>query len=208
MRKRTWGKGKVKESHILKILEKRIQLGKRKWVKNSKYSGMMGIRQRIQKLNPVQPPRDRTYVPTFKLKKVENWFLLIFACQRILGVFHLIKCVLVSKFYWAKRLNKERSDSVALEGCSYCSASTEPNAKVMEFYSRYISKNKEESISVFNNLYFSATDTSSLNFFLFNNIRLQDFDSEKRKVICKTLRFVAHYYGASLMVCMFPILWV
>uniref|UniRef100_A0A5G2QUG0 Cytoplasmic dynein 2 light intermediate chain 1 n=1 Tax=Sus scrofa TaxID=9823 RepID=A0A5G2QUG0_PIG len=27
----------------------------------------------------------------------------------------------------------------------------------------------------------------------------QDFDSEKRKVICKTLRFVAHYYGASLM---------
>ncbi|XP_040080647.1 cytoplasmic dynein 2 light intermediate chain 1 isoform X2 [Oryx dammah] len=26
-----------------------------------------------------------------------------------------------------------------------------------------------------------------------------DFDSEKRKVICKTLRFVAHYYGASLM---------
>ena len=149
MRKRTWGKGKVKESHILKILEKRIQLGKRKWVKNSKYSGMMGIRQRIQKLNPVQPPRDRTYVPTFKLKKVENWFLLIFACQRILGVFHLIKCVLVSKFYWAKCLNKERSDSVALEGCSYCSASTEPNAKVMEFYSRYISKNKEETHQIF-----------------------------------------------------------
>ncbi|KAM5292636.1 cytoplasmic dynein 2 light intermediate chain 1 [Ctenodactylus gundi] len=27
----------------------------------------------------------------------------------------------------------------------------------------------------------------------------QDFDSEKRKAICKTLRFVAHYYGASLM---------
>nr|XP_037862807.1 cytoplasmic dynein 2 light intermediate chain 1 isoform X3 [Chlorocebus sabaeus] len=27
----------------------------------------------------------------------------------------------------------------------------------------------------------------------------QDFESEKRKVICKTLRFVAHYYGASLM---------
>nr|XP_033792736.1 cytoplasmic dynein 2 light intermediate chain 1 isoform X1 [Geotrypetes seraphini] len=27
----------------------------------------------------------------------------------------------------------------------------------------------------------------------------QDFDSEKRKVICKTLRFLAHYYGASLM---------
>ncbi|XP_008056297.1 cytoplasmic dynein 2 light intermediate chain 1 isoform X1 [Carlito syrichta] len=27
----------------------------------------------------------------------------------------------------------------------------------------------------------------------------QDFDSEKRKVICKTLRFIAHYYGASLM---------
>ncbi|XP_028620961.1 cytoplasmic dynein 2 light intermediate chain 1 isoform X3 [Grammomys surdaster] len=27
----------------------------------------------------------------------------------------------------------------------------------------------------------------------------QDFDPEKRKVICKTLRFVAHYYGASLM---------
>ncbi|KAM6221146.1 cytoplasmic dynein 2 light intermediate chain 1 [Rhynchocyon petersi] len=27
----------------------------------------------------------------------------------------------------------------------------------------------------------------------------QDFDSEKRKIICKTLRFVAHYYGASLM---------
>ncbi|XP_041487091.1 cytoplasmic dynein 2 light intermediate chain 1 isoform X2 [Microtus oregoni] len=26
-----------------------------------------------------------------------------------------------------------------------------------------------------------------------------DFDPEKRKVICKTLRFVAHYYGASLM---------
>ncbi|XP_075451896.1 cytoplasmic dynein 2 light intermediate chain 1 [Ascaphus truei] len=27
----------------------------------------------------------------------------------------------------------------------------------------------------------------------------QDFDSEKRKIVCKTLRFVAHYYGASLM---------
>ncbi|XP_057197774.1 cytoplasmic dynein 2 light intermediate chain 1 isoform X2 [Triplophysa rosa] len=27
----------------------------------------------------------------------------------------------------------------------------------------------------------------------------QDFDSEKRKVICKTLRFVAHFYGASLI---------
>ncbi|KAM4695358.1 cytoplasmic dynein 2 light intermediate chain 1 [Discoglossus pictus] len=27
----------------------------------------------------------------------------------------------------------------------------------------------------------------------------QDFDSEKRKVISKTLRFVSHYYGASLM---------
>ncbi|KAF3826821.1 hypothetical protein GH733_009346, partial [Mirounga leonina] len=36
-------------------------------------------------------------------------------------------------------------------------------------------------------------------FFLFKNIFHQDFDSEKRKVICKTLRFVAHYYGASLM---------
>ena len=142
MRKMTRGRGEVKESHILKILEK----GKRKQVKNSKYSEIMGIRQKIQKLNPVQSPRDRTYVPTFKLKKVENWFLLIFACQRILGVFHLIKCMLVSKFYWAKRLNKERSDSVALEGCSYCSASTEPNAKVMESYSRYISKNKEERI--------------------------------------------------------------
>lgn len=28
----------------------------------------------------------------------------------------------------------------------------------------------------------------------------QDMDSEKRKVICKTLRFLAHYHGASLMV--------
>ncbi|KAE8600646.1 hypothetical protein XENTR_v10013344 [Xenopus tropicalis] len=27
----------------------------------------------------------------------------------------------------------------------------------------------------------------------------QDFDSEIRKIICKTLRFVAHYYGASLL---------
>ncbi|XP_072121070.1 cytoplasmic dynein 2 light intermediate chain 1 isoform X4 [Mobula birostris] len=27
----------------------------------------------------------------------------------------------------------------------------------------------------------------------------QNFESEKRKVICKTLRFVAHYYGASLL---------
>uniref|UniRef100_A0A3P8Y8M9 Cytoplasmic dynein 2 light intermediate chain 1 n=1 Tax=Esox lucius TaxID=8010 RepID=A0A3P8Y8M9_ESOLU len=27
----------------------------------------------------------------------------------------------------------------------------------------------------------------------------QDFDSEKRKVICKTLRFIAHYYAASLI---------
>ncbi|ERE74252.1 cytoplasmic dynein 2 light intermediate chain 1-like protein [Cricetulus griseus] len=35
----------------------------------------------------------------------------------------------------------------------------------------------------------------------------QDFDPEKRKVICKTLRFVAHYYGASLMVSPFPVLW-
>uniref|UniRef100_A0A674C594 Dynein, cytoplasmic 2, light intermediate chain 1 n=1 Tax=Salmo trutta TaxID=8032 RepID=A0A674C594_SALTR len=28
----------------------------------------------------------------------------------------------------------------------------------------------------------------------------QDFDSEKRKVICKTLRFISHYYAASLIV--------
>lgn len=34
---------------------------------------------------------------------------------------------------------------------------------------------------------------------------LQDFDPEKRKVICKTLRFVAHYYGASLMVSPSPV---
>ncbi|KAM9476494.1 cytoplasmic dynein 2 light intermediate chain 1 isoform 1-T2 [Clarias gariepinus] len=27
----------------------------------------------------------------------------------------------------------------------------------------------------------------------------QDFESEKRKVVCKTLRFLAHYYGASLL---------
>ncbi|XP_075060246.1 cytoplasmic dynein 2 light intermediate chain 1 [Mixophyes fleayi] len=27
----------------------------------------------------------------------------------------------------------------------------------------------------------------------------QELDSEKRKIICKTLRFVAHYYGASLV---------
>ncbi|XP_024283437.1 cytoplasmic dynein 2 light intermediate chain 1 isoform X1 [Oncorhynchus tshawytscha] len=27
----------------------------------------------------------------------------------------------------------------------------------------------------------------------------QDFDSEKRKVICKTLRFISHYYAASLI---------
>ncbi|KAJ7985000.1 hypothetical protein DPEC_G00360590 [Dallia pectoralis] len=27
----------------------------------------------------------------------------------------------------------------------------------------------------------------------------QDFESEKRKVICKTLRFIAHYYAASLI---------
>ncbi|XP_063297533.1 cytoplasmic dynein 2 light intermediate chain 1 [Pelobates fuscus] len=27
----------------------------------------------------------------------------------------------------------------------------------------------------------------------------QEFESEKRKVVCKTLRFVSHYYGASLM---------
>ncbi|XP_068135813.1 cytoplasmic dynein 2 light intermediate chain 1 [Hyperolius riggenbachi] len=27
----------------------------------------------------------------------------------------------------------------------------------------------------------------------------QDFDPEKRKMICKTLRFVSHYYGASLL---------
>ncbi|KAG8443619.1 hypothetical protein GDO86_008967, partial [Hymenochirus boettgeri] len=27
----------------------------------------------------------------------------------------------------------------------------------------------------------------------------QDFDSEKRKIICKTLRFAAHYYGASVL---------
>jgi hypothetical protein len=31
----------------------------------------------------------------------------------------------------------------------------------------------------------------------------QDFDSEKRKVICKTLRFIAHIYGASLQVGIF-----
>lgn len=29
---------------------------------------------------------------------------------------------------------------------------------------------------------------------------LQDFDSDKRKVVSKTLRFVAHYYAASLIV--------
>lgn len=34
---------------------------------------------------------------------------------------------------------------------------------------------------------------------------LQDFDSEKRKAICKILRFVAHYHGASLMVCTPPL---
>ena len=28
----------------------------------------------------------------------------------------------------------------------------------------------------------------------------QDFDSEKRKIICKTLRFVAHSHGAHLQV--------
>ena len=28
----------------------------------------------------------------------------------------------------------------------------------------------------------------------------QDFDSEKRKVICKTLRFIAHTHGAHLQV--------
>ncbi|KAM4772162.1 cytoplasmic dynein 2 light intermediate chain 1 [Rhinophrynus dorsalis] len=27
----------------------------------------------------------------------------------------------------------------------------------------------------------------------------QEFDSEKRKIICKTLRFVSHYYGGSLL---------
>lgn len=27
----------------------------------------------------------------------------------------------------------------------------------------------------------------------------QDFESEKRKIICKTLRFVSHFYGASLL---------
>ncbi|XP_066451662.1 cytoplasmic dynein 2 light intermediate chain 1 [Eleutherodactylus coqui] len=27
----------------------------------------------------------------------------------------------------------------------------------------------------------------------------QDFESEKRKIICKTLRFVSHYFGASLL---------
>ena len=29
---------------------------------------------------------------------------------------------------------------------------------------------------------------------------LQDFDSEKRKIICKTLRFLAHVHGATLQV--------
>lgn len=33
-----------------------------------------------------------------------------------------------------------------------------------------------------------------------NTSSLYDFDSEERKVICKTLRFIAHYYAASLMV--------
>ncbi|CDQ81574.1 unnamed protein product [Oncorhynchus mykiss] len=31
-------------------------------------------------------------------------------------------------------------------------------------------------------------------------IKTKDFDSEKRKVICKTLRFISHYYAASLIV--------
>lgn len=31
----------------------------------------------------------------------------------------------------------------------------------------------------------------------------QEFDSEIRKIISKTLRFVSHYYGASLVVCIF-----
>lgn len=31
-------------------------------------------------------------------------------------------------------------------------------------------------------------------------IFLKDFDSEKRKVICKTLRFIAHTNGATLQV--------
>lgn len=29
---------------------------------------------------------------------------------------------------------------------------------------------------------------------------LQEFDSDKRRVVSKTLRFVAHYYAASLIV--------
>uniref|UniRef100_A0A8C2NN25 Cytoplasmic dynein 2 light intermediate chain 1 n=1 Tax=Capra hircus TaxID=9925 RepID=A0A8C2NN25_CAPHI len=124
-----------------------MKLGK----KNSKAASEM--RQKIwsnmQKDHPDRELIDPFPIPLVIIGSKYDIF------QRILGVFHLIKCVLVSKFYWAKCLNKERSDSVALEGCSYCSASTEPNAK--------------------------------------------DFDSEKRKVICKTLRFVAHYYGASLM---------
>ena len=28
----------------------------------------------------------------------------------------------------------------------------------------------------------------------------QDYDSEKRKVVCKTLRFIAHTHGATLQV--------
>ncbi|KFR09126.1 Cytoplasmic dynein 2 light intermediate chain 1, partial [Opisthocomus hoazin] len=33
-----------------------------------------------------------------------------------------------------------------------------------------------------------------------------EFDSEMRKIISKTLRFVSHYYGASLVVCIFTFL--
>lgn len=32
---------------------------------------------------------------------------------------------------------------------------------------------------------------------------LQEFDSDKKKVVSKTLRFVAHYYAASLIVSLF-----
>lgn len=32
---------------------------------------------------------------------------------------------------------------------------------------------------------------------------LQEFDSDKKKVVSKTLRFVAHYYAASLIVSVF-----
>lgn len=58
---------------------------------------------------------------------------------------------------------------------------------------QFILKNKSSNCSILGLFLMS----------MFHYQLFQEFDSEMRKIISKTLRFVSHYYGASLVVCIF-----